>query len=106
MKYYKIAWKHNLKEEPSLILGEINDNLWEVRRIEFFQDGSFRYTDGYKKVGDIDLAENRMDEKLLNVDGESVRIIYISKSDFENEWNKAKKYASDNHIPERNYTKS
>ena len=39
------------------IYGEIDDNLWETRRVEIYEDGSYRYTDGKEKVGDIYLAE-------------------------------------------------
>jgi hypothetical protein len=104
MKYYKITWEHNFETDPLFIFGEINDKLWETRRVEIYRDESYRYTDGKKKVGNIYLAENKMDEKLLNVNGkserESVHIDYISKDEFERVWNTAKQYAIDKKIPE------
>lgn len=111
MKYYKIQVKEK-HEHPNpmdliYIYGEIDDDLWETRRVEIYKDGSYRYTDGEKKVGEICLAENKADDELLNVNADDeqayIHIDYIAKDEFEKMWELSKRYAEDNGIAETDY---
>jgi hypothetical protein len=39
MTYFKCKWKHDSKDEPVLLLSELDDERWELRKIEVFRDG-------------------------------------------------------------------
>ena len=45
MKYIKVRWLHNHTDDPILIFTEIDDDLWEHRKVEFFRNKQKGYAD-------------------------------------------------------------
>jgi hypothetical protein len=45
MIYIKVRWKHDDPNNPILLYGEMDDERWEVRKVEVFPNGSFGYAD-------------------------------------------------------------
>ena len=45
MVYIKVRWKHDDPNDPILLYSEMDDERWEVRKVEVFTDGSFGYAD-------------------------------------------------------------
>jgi hypothetical protein len=43
MQYMKVMWKHNNSDEPIALYSELDDNRWEIRKVEVFPVGSFGY---------------------------------------------------------------
>ena len=43
MKYLRVLWKHSLAAEPVELLSEIDEEGFEVRKIEVFRDGQKCY---------------------------------------------------------------
>jgi hypothetical protein len=43
MQYIKVMWKHNHADEPIALYSELDDNRWEIRKVEFFRVGSPGY---------------------------------------------------------------
>jgi hypothetical protein len=40
MQYIRVEWKHNNPDEPIQLYSELDDNRWEVRKVEVFRYGS------------------------------------------------------------------
>ncbi|MBY0568278.1 MAG: hypothetical protein K2P70_13265 [Hyphomonadaceae bacterium] len=43
MSYIRVAWRHSSIDEPILLYGELDDDRWEVRKVEVFRDGRMGY---------------------------------------------------------------
>ena len=57
MKYIKVKWLHELKDEPVILLSELDDDRYEVRKIEIFSDGRVGFASGTQEVGGTMLGE-------------------------------------------------
>lgn len=93
LKYILLKWLHNLEDEPYLIYSEINDQRYEVRKIEVYKDGTIhkcdeQIADPQIKLGDVEFPEN-LDE--IN-QYKQFYAKYISQEEFESIWNSNKYY--------------
>lgn len=43
MQYLKVRWLHDIPSEPILLYSELDDQRWEVRKVEMFADGATSY---------------------------------------------------------------
>lgn len=88
MKYIDINWVHNFPDEPFRLVSELDDERFEVRKLEFYPNGTvgFAYNEveifntwlGVCSVPTLsEINENEYDE----FDGK-----YITKSEFEVLW--------------------
>ena len=57
MEYLKVKWRHHHPDEPIEIYSEINQDRWEVRKVEVFRDGTSTYAFPLYHTGDTWLAE-------------------------------------------------
>ena len=39
MNYIQVKWKHSFSVEPVLIYSELDEERWEIRKVEVFPDG-------------------------------------------------------------------
>lgn len=93
LKYVLLNWFHTLKNEPYIIYSEIDEQRYEVRKIEIYKDGIIRkldekMTDTQIELGDVAFPEN-LDE--INED-KQFHAQYISKEEFESVWNRKEYY--------------
>jgi hypothetical protein len=44
MQYIKVLWNHRDANEPIVLYSELDDERWEVRKVEIFRDGPPGYT--------------------------------------------------------------
>jgi hypothetical protein len=56
MKYVKVKWIHSHPDEPVWLYSELNDDLWETRKVEVFPDGTQGYANQSEEVGTTKLA--------------------------------------------------
>ena len=63
MKYVKVEWNHDLPGEPIVIFSEVNDQGWEIRKIELFGDGAMISADAHHGL----LAEVRFPDELSDI---------------------------------------
>jgi|SRR5215470_1082504 len=40
MKYFKVRWIHQHSDEPVWLYSELDEDAWEIRKVEVFADGS------------------------------------------------------------------
>ena len=45
MDYIRVRWLHSFPNEPVLLISELDEALWETRKVEIFPDGSKGYAD-------------------------------------------------------------
>lgn len=57
MNYLKVRWLHELEEEPIIMLSELDDDRYEVRKIEIFADGHIGFASEELEVGGTMLGE-------------------------------------------------
>ena len=50
MKYLFVRWKHPNPEDPTLLYSELNEDRWEVRKVEVYADGRLGYADNDKEL--------------------------------------------------------
>ncbi len=93
MNYILLKWFHNFKNEPYLIYSEIDNQRYEVRKIEVYKNGTIhkcdkKMTNSLIELGDVEFPEN-LDE--INQD-KQFYAKYISREEFESIWNSNKYY--------------
>jgi Domain of unknown function (DUF6881) len=90
MRYIKVDWKHDVTGDPVTIFSELDEQLWEQRKIEVFRDGRLGYADKDEEAGGSMLGiEPWPDLEELGREPEFV-IEDISKDEFENRWSQRK----------------
>ena len=57
MEYLKVTWQHHHSDEPVEIYSEINEDRWEIRKVELFSDGTSTYASPFYHTGHTWLAE-------------------------------------------------
>ncbi len=94
MRYIDVQWKHGSDDEPIRLVSEIDAEDYEVRKLEFYSDGSVGFAcdviSSHKTfLGDAKVPQ--LDE--INADSE-FEGVSISAEEFEHLWtvNVADKY--------------
>jgi len=90
MKYMKVKWIHDFPDDPVLIYTEIDDDLWEHRKVELFRDGRKGFADKDEEVGGSRLGlEPWPDLEQLRLDPE-FEVEEITKEQFQAVWERRK----------------
>ncbi|WP_186831998.1 hypothetical protein [Streptomyces sp. ISID311] len=87
MKYWKITWHHDFREEPVTLFSEIGEDGYETRKIQEYRDGRLLRTDGADETAEIGLSEipvGRIEDVAARPEFSA---FVISKADFESLWN-------------------
>ena len=87
--YLRVEWKHTRTDEPVTLCSELDEDRWEVRKVEIFADGRMNYAEGRGASGDTLLGEvpvPSVDEIAKDSEFEPV---VISRAEFEAIWEKA-----------------
>ena len=89
MKYELVDWQHNLDTQPAMIYSEIDDDGWEVRKVEVYRDGRVTFSDGTTCTGLTQLSETPL-PSLAEIDGVEVLTgEVVAKEVFEAVWRRA-----------------
>lgn len=51
MRFIKVVWNHSHQNEPVLLYSELNDERFEVRKVETFTDGHWGYASAEEESG-------------------------------------------------------
>ncbi|WFU28141.1 hypothetical protein QA649_18545 [Bradyrhizobium sp. CB1717] len=51
MSYISVQWLHELPDEPVWLLSELDEQRWEIRKIEIFRDGTKGYATQDEEAG-------------------------------------------------------
>jgi hypothetical protein len=55
--YMRVKWKHGFPDEPVLLYSELDEERWEVRKVDVFADGTCGFADQDEEVGGTGLGE-------------------------------------------------
>ena len=81
MKYYRTYWEQSSLKYATWIFSEVDNQGYEIRKLEIFLDGKISYYDANIP---FELGEFPTDEDLESInDSEEITVIEISKNDFE-----------------------
>lgn len=90
MKYIKIQWLHNTKMDPTLLLSELDDDRYEIRKIEVFLDGRIGFASDMESSGGTFLGEKPIPElEEIALDSQFVPLA-CNANVFEQAWQLAK----------------
>ncbi len=56
MEYVEVSWFHDFPEEPIRLVSELDEQRYEVRKIEFSRDGSVGVASLLKAIGGTQLG--------------------------------------------------
>lgn len=89
MRYQAVRWLHDLDDEPAVLYSEIDDDGWEVRKVEEYRSGRLDVADAVTHTGSTVLSETPMPplEKIVaqpEFDGTS-----ITREAFNQVWRRA-----------------
>ncbi len=90
MDYLKVKWVHNEieKKEPVWLLSEINEDRFEVRKIEEYADGTIDFADEHACSGTTKLGIEPL-PSLTEINSQTnFEAKEITKEEFEEIWNK------------------
>lgn len=96
--YLKVEWRHSLPDEPVLLYSELDEDRWEIRKIEVFRDGDVGYASrsgsegpnrhsGQTKLGQVPMPPFEEIEQDLQF-----KPFIISVEEFESAWTSALEY--------------
>ncbi len=86
MQYIKCKWKHDFSEEPTLLYMELDEERWELRKIELFDSGRVRFASKGDAMADRVLSLGPVpDITFINSDPQ-FEAVEISEEEFEAEW--------------------
>jgi hypothetical protein len=95
MTYFKCKWNHSFPDEPIALYAELDEQRWEVRKVEVFRDGKMGFANGEREFGGSGLglvptpplAEIAADPQFEPVE--------ITQLEFESVWSEAIAHASE-----------
>jgi hypothetical protein len=89
VSYLKVYWHHDLPDEPVELYSELDDDRWEIRKIEIFRDGRCELADQAQLTGALTIGEAPI--PLFEEIAEQVEFspFLIDASEFETVWQRA-----------------
>ena len=87
MKYTKLHWRHNSPDNPIVIFSELDEEFWEVRKVEFFREGPPRVASELTRP--TFLSDQPFTS--LEVSTPALTSVEITREEFETAWEAAHK---------------
>jgi hypothetical protein len=89
MRYEKTVWTHSKPNFPRVIYNEINEQGWELRKVEIFPDGTYGFAGTEIRKEPTGLSETPIEPLFIAPAKPPLDITSISKEEFEDIWLKA-----------------
>jgi len=88
MNYICIKWKHSVPSDPVIFYLELDEQRFEVRRVEIYADGRYGFASKTESIGGAGLGELRT-QSLNAINADPVfEASEITRQQFEQEWSK------------------
>jgi hypothetical protein len=90
MSFLAVQWHHTNPEDPIWLYSELNNERWEIRKVEVFADGLHDWAEGGRSTGAAQLSTQPLppfEEIALQPDFTPRE---ISREEFEVVWRKAR----------------
>lgn len=86
MEYYRVRWLQDDLRFPEWIIAELDDERWELRKVEIFLDGSKGYASREAEFGSTALGTEPI-PPLTDIAADPQFIVEeISAAEFEGSW--------------------
>ena len=85
MRYLHVTWLHDHPDEPVDPYSELDDESWEVRKVEVFRDGKAAFASPNESTGERGLGSRPFPDRRDREDDE-FQPEEISKEEFERVW--------------------
>jgi len=56
----KVCWSHGSSDEPVMLYSEVNDEGYEIRKVEVYRDGQLDYANAIRSTGTTQLSDKPM----------------------------------------------
>jgi hypothetical protein len=86
MRYLHVRWIHSSPTEPVEIFSEVDDEGYEVRKVEVFPDGHVGFADDREQACTTELGEKPVPDLEAIAADPQFQPRWISKEDFEKAW--------------------
>lgn len=87
MKYIRLRWIHDQRDMPVWLISELDDENWEVRKVEIWRDGTKGYADRETSYGSTGLGTVPVPPFQEIAKLPQFELAEISRAEFEREWN-------------------
>lgn len=85
MQYLYVTWEHNFEDEPKEFYMELNEERFQERVLEIFEDGEIAYATSNQEFNTFLAKEDYPDIEEIN-STEEFRARLITKEEFEKVW--------------------
>ena len=86
MRYLRVIWLHDFPDEPIELYSELDDDSWEVRKIEYFRDGFIGLADATGSTGRTCLGLEPVPPAAEIARNPEFRAVEIGREEFEGVW--------------------
>ncbi len=90
MRYIRVRWHHDSCDEPIELLSELDDDSWEVRKVEVFADGHVEFAGRGERSGLTGLGEVPIPSIEEIASDHQFSPEEITKTEFESVWEAAR----------------
>nr|WP_324292058.1 hypothetical protein [uncultured Hyphomonas sp.] len=90
MEYLRVRWIHSFPDDPVMLYSELDDERWELRKVDVYADGREDYADSKEQTGSTGLGKvptPPLDEIAAQREFEPE---LITAEEFETAWQSAK----------------
>jgi hypothetical protein len=89
MMYIQVKWIHSLNSEPVVLYSEIDENGWEIRKVEVYADGRMGFASSSESRCGAGLSKEPLPSIVEIAADPQFQPIEINQIDFERVWAKA-----------------
>jgi len=90
MKYICVKWNHSFPDEPIWLYSELDDDRWEVRKVEVYGDSRQGYASETEYYGSTGLGEVPVPPLTEIASDPEFEPAEITKEEFEEVWARRK----------------
>ncbi|NUW29821.1 hypothetical protein HTZ77_00015 [Nonomuraea sp. SMC257] len=89
MRYLKVIWRHDFDDYPVELYSELDNEGYEVRKVEIYRSGRRDYADFAKSTGQTGLGEIPVPSIEEIAEQEEFTPAWINADEFERVWDLA-----------------
>lgn len=89
MMYIQVKWIHSSSSEPVVMYSEIDNDGWEIRKVEVYADGGMDFASSFESKGDSSLSKEPLPSLAEIAEDPQFELVEINQIDFERAWSRA-----------------
>jgi hypothetical protein len=86
MNYIRVKWLHSFEDEPVFMYSELDDERWEIRKVEIFADGRRGFASAFESAGGSGLSKEPLPSIEEIASDQQFEPVAITKDEFESVW--------------------